>query len=137
MNRSHLSAARRRIRQLEQAMEQDLQVLLKRGPLLKGRLYQAQTRCGKPGCRCLRGELHTAMVLAYRGGAQQYNRCPADQDMPLLGEMTSRYQGFRQARARLVKTSRELLEQIGVMERERLVLGEKRFRKTETGKRVP
>ena len=55
----------------------------------------------------------------------------------LLREMTGHYQDFRQARARLVKASRELLEQIGVMERERLALGEKRFRKTETGKRVP
>jgi len=77
------------------------------------------------------------MVLAYRGGEKQYNRCPADQDILLLGEMTDRYQEFRQARARLVKASRELLEQIGVMERERLALGEKRFRKTETGKRTP
>ena len=137
MNRSHLSAARRRIRQLEQAMEQDLQVLLKRGPLLKGRLYQAQTRCGKPGCRCLRGELHTAMVLAYRGGAKQYNRCPADPDRLLLGKMTDRYQGFRQARARWVKAMQEILEQAGVIEHERLAQGEEKFRKTETGKRVP
>ncbi|MCK4306023.1 MAG: hypothetical protein KAY24_17420 [Candidatus Eisenbacteria sp.] len=137
MNRQRLSAARKRIHQLQQAMEDDLRVFLERTPLLKGRLYEAQTRCGKPGCRCNRGELHTAMVLAYRGGEKQYNRCPADQDIPLLHEMTGRYQDFRQARARLVKASRELLEQIGVMERERLALGEERFRKTETGKRVP
>lgn len=137
MNRSHLSAARRRIWQLEQAMEQDLQVLLKRGPLLKGRLYQAQTRCGKPGCRCMRGELHTAMVLSYRGGEKQYNRCPADQDRLLLGKMTDRYQGFRQARARWVKAMQEILEQVGVIEHERLAHGEEKFRKTETGKRVP
>ncbi len=137
MNRQRLSATRNRIRQLQQAMADDLRVFVERPPLLQGRLYEAQTRCGKPGCRCNRGALRTAMVLAYRGGEKQYNRCPADQDIPLLGEMTSRYQGFRQARARLVKTSRELLDQIGVLERERLVLGEKRFRKTETGKRVP
>lgn len=137
MNGQRLSAARKRISQLQQALEDDLRVFLDRTPLLKGRLYEAQTRCGKPGCRCNRGELHTAMVLAYRGGEKQYNRCPADQDIPLLREMTGRYQDFRQARAGLVKTSRELLEQIGVMERERLALGERRFRKTETGKRVP
>lgn len=137
MNRQRLSAARKGIHQLQQAMEDDLRVFLERTPLLKGRLYEAQTRCGKPGCRCNRGELHTAMVLSYRGGEKQYNRCPPSQDIPLLREMTCRYQDFRQARARLVKTSRELLEQIGVMERERLALGERRFRKTETGKRVP
>ena len=137
MNRERLSAARRRIHQLQQAMEQDLQVFLKRGPLLKGRLYQAQTRCGKPGCRCTRGELHTAMVLAYRGGEKQYNRCPADQDMFLLSRMTDRYRDVRQARARWVKAMQEILEQLGVIERERLALGEERFRKTETGKRIP
>lgn len=138
MNRPHsLSAARRRIRQLEQAMEQDLQVFLKRGPLLKGRLSEAQTRCGKLGCRCTRGELHTAMVLAYRGGEKQYNRCPADQDLLVLGKMTDRYQDFRQARARWVKAMQEILQQVGVIERERLAQGEEKFRKTETGQRVP
>lgn len=137
MNRQPLSAARQRLRQLQEAMEQDLQVFLKSGALLKGRLYEARTRCGKPGCRCLDGELHTATVLSYRGGGKQYNRCPAERDMRLLGQMTDHYQAFRQARARWVKASHELLEQIGVIERERLAQGEEKFRKTETGKRVP
>jgi len=64
-------------------------------------------------------------------------RCPATQDMAQLRLMTDRYQDFRQARARWVKATEELLEQVGVVERERLTLGERRFRKTETGQRVP
>jgi len=137
MNRQRLSAARKRARQLQQAMEKDLRVLLKHGALLKGRLYQARTRCGKPGCHCMDGELHTATVLSYRGGAKQYNRCPAEQDVQLLGQMTDHYQAFRQARARWVKASQALLEQVAVIERERLAQGEEKFRKTETGQRVP
>lgn len=137
MNRARLSAARQRLRQLQEAMEQDLQVFLKSGALLKGRLYEARTRCGKPGCRCMDGELHTATVLSYRGGTKQYNRCPAERDVRLVGQMTDQYQDFRQARARWVKASQELLEQIGVIERERLAQGEEKFRKTETGRRIP
>jgi hypothetical protein len=137
MNRQHLSAARKRLRQLQAAMDKDLQVFLKSGDLLKGQLYQARTRCGKPGCRCLGGELHTATVLSYRGGAKQYNRCPAEHDVRLLGQMTDHYQAFRRARARWVKASHELLEQVAVIERERLAQGEEKFRTTETGQRIP
>jgi hypothetical protein len=137
MNRPQLSAARRRLRQLQEAMEKDLRILLRPGALLKGRLYQARTRCGKPGCHCVDGELHTATVLSYRGGTKQYNRCPAEQDVQLLGRMTDQYQEFRQARARWVKASQEFLEHLGVIERERLSQGEAKFRKTETGRRVP
>lgn len=137
MNRQRLSAVRKRIRQLQGAMEKDLEVFLKSGAFLKGRLYQARTRCGKPGCHCVDGELHTATVLSYRGAGKQYNRCPAQRDVPLLGQMTDHYQAFRQARARWVKASKELLEQVGVIEGERLAQGEEKFRQTETGKRIP
>lgn len=137
MKRERLSTARRRIRRLQEAMEQDLQILFKRAPMLKGRLYQAQTRCGKPGCRCARGELHRATVLAYRGGQKQQNRCPADQDTLLLGRMTDHYRDFRQARARWVKATEEFLQQLEVIEGERLAQGEEKFRKTETGKSIP
>jgi len=137
MNRQGLSDTRKRIRSLQQAMADHLEVFLKRTPLLRGQLYKTQTRCGKPGCRCNRGELHSATVLAYRGGKKQYNRCPASEDIDLLRRMTLQYQDFRQARAGLIKTFRELLRQIGVMEQGRLALGESKFRKTATGRKTP
>ena len=42
-------------------------VLLKRlaaaGPFVQGSLCTRKVKCGKPGCRCARGELHEACVL--------------------------------------------------------------------------
>lgn len=36
------------------------------GPMAHGSLVEANRTCGKPGCRCARGEAHTAFYLSRR-----------------------------------------------------------------------
>lgn len=36
------------------------------GPVVHGSLVETQRTCGKPGCRCARGQLHTAFYLSRR-----------------------------------------------------------------------
>jgi len=36
------------------------------GPMVHGSLVEAKRTCGKPGCRCARGEPHTALYLSRR-----------------------------------------------------------------------
>ena len=36
------------------------------GPAVHGSLVETQRTCGKPGCRCARGEPHTAFYLSRR-----------------------------------------------------------------------
>jgi hypothetical protein len=38
---------------------------------LCGSLVTMQRRCGKPGCKCARGELHPGLYLALRVGGQR------------------------------------------------------------------
>jgi hypothetical protein len=36
------------------------------GPLVRGSLVESKVTCGKPGCRCARGEPHRAFYLSRR-----------------------------------------------------------------------
>lgn len=40
-------------------------------PFLCGSLVHMQRTCGKPGCRCSRGELHPGLYLALRVGGKR------------------------------------------------------------------
>jgi len=134
MSADQISAVRKRIRELHDEMGRLLEGFLKRAPLLKGCVYESRHRCGKSGCACARGALHVATVLAYRGQGKQRNRHPAGRELVLVRQMTSDYQRFRRARARLVKAFQELLGQVALLERERVAEGERRFRTTDTGR---
>lgn len=136
MSPDELSRIRQRVRDLYQEMDQMLQVFLGRAPLLKGCVYESRRRCGKVGCICAKGQLHTSKVLAYRGEGKQRNLSPSKTEIGALEEMTSAYQRFRRLRARWVKVSTELLGCIDLLERHRVELGNERLRGTETGRKA-
>jgi hypothetical protein len=54
------SKLRQRIRRAQDAAGRILQQLLRQEPLTPGSLYLQKRRCGKPNCRCARGQFHTA-----------------------------------------------------------------------------
>jgi len=62
--RSHLPDPERRARsRLAQILHQQ--------PFLCGSLVTMHRTCGKPGCKCTRGELHPGLYLALRVGGQR------------------------------------------------------------------
>jgi len=85
-------------------------------PVIKGTVYELRRRCGKPGCKCTRGELHTSMVVsASEKGKTRLRGIPRG----FLGEVQEkvrRYQELRRARARLVAIHREMLRILDEME---------------------
>ena len=40
--------------------------------LIRGSLVINRRRCGTPGCRCSRGELHESLALTYKEGGKSY-----------------------------------------------------------------
>jgi hypothetical protein len=40
--------------------------IAKLGPMVRGSLIQTHIRCGKPTCKCAKGEFHTAWYLSRR-----------------------------------------------------------------------
>ena len=58
-HRSHLPAP-------ERAARSKLAQLISEQPFLRGSLQQRARSCGKPACRCSKGQLHRSLYLATR-----------------------------------------------------------------------
>lgn len=85
-----------------------LEVFLAPEPLVRGSVYELRRRCGRPSCRCARGQLHPVMVLSTSEQGRTRLRTIADERLAALRGLTQRHQRFRRARARLVRVQREM-----------------------------
>jgi hypothetical protein len=124
-----LSSLRSQLALAQQELSRLLERCFGREPLLPGSLYTLRRKCGKPNCRCTRGELHESTVLSYRGQGPARNISPAPQQIDALRKMTDEYRRVRQARAQIVRWHRKLLALLDALESARVHLGEADFQK--------
>lgn len=98
-------------------------------PVIKGTVYELKRRCGKPGCKCARGELHARMVVsASEGGKTRLQVIPHGFLVEVQAKVR-RYQELRRVRARLGEIYRKMLkvmDQVEAMRREELSSSGKR-----------
>ena len=87
--------------------------------LVKGSVYQLQTRCGKPSCHCAseQGPLHSSTVLSWSEHGKTRLRTLPPGERAHLQQLTGNYRRFRQARAALVKLQRRMLATIDRLEK--------------------
>ena len=87
--------------------------------LVKGSVYQLQTRCGKPSCHCAseQGPLHSSTVLSWSEHGKTRLRTLPPGERAHLQQLTENYRLFRQARAALVKLQRRMLATIDRLEK--------------------
>ena len=124
-----LSSLRSQLLKAQEQLPQLLEDFLGREPLLLGSLYTLRRKCGKPNCRCSRGELHESTVLSYRGNGRPRNISPPTEQLESLRSMTHAYRRCREARAKLVRWHRQLLTLVDALEGARIQQGEAEFRK--------
>ena len=124
-----LSSLRSQLNQAPQQLAALLELCFGRESLLPGSLYTLRRKCGKPNCRCTRGELHESTVLSYRGQGRPKNISPLPEQIDTLRKMTDDYRRVRQARAKLVRWQRELLKLVDALQAARVQLGEAAFQK--------
>jgi hypothetical protein len=124
-----LSSLRSQLLDVQHQLTQLLEACLGREPLLPGSLYTLRRKCGKPHCRCSRGELHESTVLSYRGQGRPRNISPPPGQLGSLRTMTHDYRRCRQARAKLVRWQRQLFTLVDALEAARVQQGEAEFRK--------
>jgi hypothetical protein len=99
-------------------------------PVIKGTVYELKRRCGKPGCKCARGEFHARMVVSASEGGRTRLQVIPHGFLVEVEEKVRRYQELRRVRARLGEVYRKMLkgmDQMEAMRREELSsLGKRR-----------
>jgi hypothetical protein len=114
--RERFSRLRQTLLQLAGEVEGLLKPLFSDRPVMKGTVYELKRKCGKPGCRCARGELHTRMVLSASEGGKTRLRVIPQGALGEVQQKVRRYQEFRRVRARLGEIYRKMLKVIDEME---------------------
>jgi hypothetical protein len=98
--------------------QRQLDQLLPLRQLVKGSVYQLQTRCGKPSCHCASdpGPRHSSTVLSWsEHGKTRLRTLPAG-ERARFQQLTENYRRFRQTRAALVKLHRRILAALDGLE---------------------
>ena len=109
-----LSRLRQTLREHLADLEESLDVVFGRAPMVKGNVYELARRCGKPYCACTRGELHRSMVLTWsHKGKPKLFSIPSGR-LADLQMKSDEYLRFRRARARVTEICKKIL---GVMDR--------------------
>ena len=113
------SRLRQSLQTLLDDCQRQLQALLPLRQLVKGSVYELQTRCGKPSCHCssAEGPLHTSTVLSWSEHGKTRLRTLPPGERSHLRQLTESYRRFRQARAALVKLHRRMLALIDRLEK--------------------
>lgn len=113
---SQISRLRQRIAQLVRERQAAERVLLGRQEMLKGTVLEVQRTCGKPGCKCARGQKHACWQLsASVAGKTRTRNVPR----PYLAKgkcLSDNYRRFRRARAAWVRINARMLELINELE---------------------
>ncbi len=111
IQRKKASRLRQRLRDLETRLSSLLGSLLaEREPLVRGAFQTHGTRCGKPNCKCLQGELHPTAVLVVSEEGQRHNIYVRAADRQGLKRRNERYRRFRQSRAEIARLGAEILD---------------------------
>lgn len=104
-----LQQLRQQLWRVYQAAGRTLRHLQRQDSLTPGSFYLQKRRCGKPNCRCARGELHQAWVISRsQGGASRTFMVPAEQ-RARLRQLTWEYRCYQRARALLARRQGQLL----------------------------
>jgi hypothetical protein len=114
------AAARQRqiLRDLAAEYERQLRQILQTGELIKGSVYQIETRCGNPGCHCAtpRGPLHPATVLSWSEAGRTRMRSLGVDQRTRVRRLSEQYRRVRQARAEVVRLHQQMLHSIDQLE---------------------
>jgi hypothetical protein len=103
------------------ALALTLRRLQRSEPMIQGSFYLLRRKCGKPNCRCARGQLHPAYVLTRsEAGKDRLYTVPKDQ-RAAVRKRAAEYRRYQRARAVLGKRHLHLLALVDQMAEQRLL----------------
>jgi hypothetical protein len=104
------STLRQQLWRVYAALPVSLRALQRDQPMVQGSFYRLRRKCGKPNCRCARGELHESWVITRsEQGQDRIYSVPTDQRAQLR-QWTAEYRRYQRARAVLIKRHLKLVQ---------------------------
>ena len=122
-NRQKFSRLRQSLRRLSDEARKLIEPSFSHKPVIKGSVYELKRKCGKPGCKCAQGELHSRMVLSASERGKTRLRVIPHGFLVEVQIKVRRYQELRRARSRLVEVHRKMIrvmDEMEVMRREQI-----------------
>ena len=115
-DREKFSRLRQTLLQLASEIKGLVEPLFSDRPVVKGTVYELKRRCGKPGCKCARGQLHARMVVsASERGKTRLQVIPKGFLVEVQTKVR-RYREIRRVRARLGEIYRKMVRVMDEME---------------------
>jgi hypothetical protein len=127
--REKFSRLRQSLVHLVNEMKQLVEPFFSDRPVIKGTVYELRRKCGKPGCKCAKGELHARMVVSASEKGRTRLRVIPRGFLVEVQERVKRYQDLRRVRTRLVAIHRQMLrvlDEMEAMRREELPTSDKK-----------
>jgi hypothetical protein len=127
--REKFSRLRQSLVHLVNEMKQLVEPFFSDRPVIKGTVYELRRKCGKPGCKCAKGELHARMVVSASEKGRTRLRVIPQGFLVEVQERVKRYQDLRRVRTRLVAIHRQMLrvlDEMEAMRREELPASDKK-----------
>ena len=122
-NRQKFSRLRQSLRRLSDEARKLIEPSFSHKTVIKGSVYELKRKCGKPGCKCAQGELHSRMVLSASEKGKTRLRVIPHGFLVEVQIKVRRYQELRRARSRLVEMHRKMIrvmDEMEVMRREQI-----------------
>ena len=128
-DRQKFSRLRQSLKRLSDEARKLIEPSFSDKPVIKGSVYELKRKCGKPGCKCAQGELHSRMVLSASEKGRTRLRVIPHGFLVEVQIKVRRYQELRRARSRLVEVHRKMIrvmDKMEVMRREQILASGKK-----------
>lgn len=116
-----LSAARQKLWRLYRALARTLRLMTSQGPLTPGSFYLLRRKCGKPSCRCARGQLHPVWVLTRSESGRHKLYRVASAQRAQVRQWAGAWRRYQRARARFLRQVLALRAAADQLARQRIV----------------
>ena len=116
MDKKKFSQLRQSLRRLANEIRQIGEPFFSDKPVIKGSVYELKTKCGKPGCKCAKGQLHHRMVLSASEKGKTKLRAIPHGFLVEVQNKVRRYQELRRVRVRLIEVHKKMLQVMDEME---------------------
>ena len=115
-DKKKFSQLRHSLRNLSDEVRQLINPFFSDKPVIKGSVYELKTKCGKPGCKCAKGELHHRMVVSASEKGKTKLRAIPHGYLIEVQTKVRRYQELRRVRVGLIEVHKKMLQVMDEME---------------------